>query len=134
MPYELISDLYKDAMGVRPDAAFFDAFNAQNDADKARQWDHLCYMMEQREASDANQEINSQRAFETRIAGMVADYNITRTTAFRWDMAAFDVDVEDVEAAGFPAESEIEFYLYQQGIACKMYPMYVAEITANQTN
>ena len=136
MSYELIADLYKDAMGVRPDTSFFDAFNAQNETDKAAQWDRLCDMLAQREASDAQQEINSQRVFETRIAGMVADYNITRATAFRWDMVAFDVDVfdadlEDVVTAGKPAESEIEFYLYQQGIACKMYPMYVAEIAAN---
>jgi hypothetical protein len=134
--FNLISDLHKDARGYRPSASFITAFTADSQADQQEVWDSLCLELSTREAHDARQEINSQRVFETRIAGMVADYNIDRATAFRWDMAAFDIDVFDgdleaVVTAGFPVEQEIEFYLYQQGIACKMYPMYVAEITAN---
>lgn len=128
--FELISDLYKDATGTRPSVSFTSAFTSASQTSQQEMWDSLCLELATRETYDAQQEINSQRVFETRIAGMVADYNVDRATAIRWDMAAFDIDIADIIRRGFPVEPEIEFFLYKQGISCKMYPMYVAEITA----
>jgi hypothetical protein len=130
MSYELISDLYKDAIGVRPDTAFFDAFNAQNESDKATQWTHLCDMLEQREADDRSDESDARLVFNNRLAGMMADYSIDMATALKWDMDSF-CDVPLTAIAPELHSQEIEHYLWTQGIAFDQFKFYVDFMVAS---
>ena len=128
--FELISDLHKDARGFRPGAAYMEMFNEQPFAEQERIWDSLCQEVADREAEDARYELNAQRDFEARIEGMVADYGIDRATALRWDMEAFEVDINEALQYYGCAAQEIEHYLYRNGLGFQIFPMYVAEITA----
>jgi hypothetical protein len=133
MSYELISDLYKDAIGVRPDAAFFDAFNAQNETDKAAQWTHLCDMLTQREADDRSVESDARLVFNNRLAGMMADYSIDMATALKWDMDAFCGTSLTAIVPELRAQ-EIEHYLWKQGIAFDQFKFYVDIMVASWLN
>jgi len=126
--FELIRDLHKDARGFRPSQGWMDYFDGLTDAAKKETWDSLCREMAEREADEARMELTAQREYETRIEGMVADYGIDRATAIRWDAEAFELDIEGQLEYHGSAAQEIEFFLYKQGIACKMFPMYVTEI------
>lgn len=128
--FEFISDLYKDARGFRPSTSFMRAFDAQTTEEKQAQWDSLCDDLAQREAEEQSYQRAAQRDFETRIGGMVADYGITRGTAMRWDLDSFDTDIAGALAYHGSAIQEIEHYLYKQGLAFSLFPMYVAEIAA----
>jgi hypothetical protein len=124
MPYELISDLYKDALGVRPDTSFFDAFNAQNETDKATQWNSLCDMLDQRETEARTAESDARLVFNNRIAGMMVDYTIDMATALQWDMESFG----GPSLATLPSEQhtqEIEHFLWKQGIGFDQFKFYV---------
>jgi hypothetical protein len=124
MSYELISDLFKDATGSRPDAAFFNAFQAQTEAEKAVQWNYLCDMLTAREADDRVCEAEALMVLNNRLAGMMADYDIDMATAMRWDMETFEI----VALSDMPQgqrEQEIEYYLFNQGIAINKWPFYV---------
>jgi hypothetical protein len=128
--FELISDLHKDARGFRPSQGWMEIFNGQSDVAQLDTWDALTQEMDDREADEARQELDAQREYETRIGGMVADYDITRADAVRWDAEAFDLDMDSAIQYHGSATQEIEFFLFRQGIAARMYPMYVAEISA----
>ena len=128
--FELLSDLHKDARGFRPSASFIEAFEAQDEAKQQRRWDSLCQELKERECEEALMQMNAQRNFETRIEGMVADYGINRGTALRWDMKAFEVDIDEALQYYGCAAQEIEHYLYRNGLGFQIFPMYVAEITA----
>ena len=131
MSYELISDLYKDVTGSRPDTAFFDAFQAQTEVDKATQWNTLCDMLADREAQTREDEADAQLLFNNRMAGMMADYSIDWATALRWDMESFDTMLlPRIQESTAQHEQEIEHYLFQQGIAPAEWPPYVALLTA----
>ena len=124
MSYELISDLYKDAMGVRPDTSFFDAFNAQTETDKAAQWSHLCDMLAQREAEARSVESDARLVFNNRLAGMMADYSIDMATALKWDMDSFcETPLADIVPE--LRVQEIEHYLWTQGVAFDQFKFYV---------
>lgn len=128
--FELISDLHKDARGFRPSAGWMSYFDGLSDVAKEETWESLCDELDQRERQEAIDELNAQRVYENRISGMMSDYSISRATAMRWDAEAFDVDIEGTTKYHGCADQEIEFYLYKQGIAVRMFPMYVAELTA----
>jgi hypothetical protein len=130
MSYELISDLYKDATGSRPDAAFFNAFVAQNEADKATQWNHLCDMLTQREADDRSAESAAKLVFNNRLAGMMADYAINLATALLWDMDG-SCETQLTSIAPEHRPQEIEHYLWKQGIAFDQFKFYVDVMIAS---
>jgi hypothetical protein len=128
--FDLIRDLHKDARGFRPSSSFMTAFEAQTPAKQQADWDSLLDELSEREAQERYMQLTAQREYETRIEGMVADYSITRATAIRWDIEAFDVDIKGALQYHKTAEQEIEHFLYNQGIAFQFFPMYVAEITS----
>ena len=131
--FELIRDLYKDARGVRPSSGWMEVFDGLTDVAQAKTWDDLCHEMNDRDQYEGRQEIAAQREYELRIGGMVHDYNVDRATAIRWDAESFELDTLSATQNYGTATQEIEFFLYNQGIASRLYPMYVAEIDAALT-
>lgn len=115
--FELIRDLHKDARGFRPSAEWMAVFNGLSDVAKEETWDNLCRELEENETEDERREIEAVAEFNARIDGMVTDYGIARADAFRWDMEAFEVDIEGALEYHGSAIQEIEFYLWKQGIA-----------------
>ena len=126
--YELISDLHKDTYGFRPSQSYLQAFYDKSPVEQEAEWNSLCVELERREAEDRAQEQRSLEVFEARIQDMVCDFNISEATAIRWDMDAFEVDIDGALAAHCSAEQEIEQYLWTQGIAFKEWPRLVALI------
>lgn len=126
--FDLLSDLYKDARGFRPSASFMEAFTAQSYAEQKAQWDKLCEELREREYEEAQAELRAQREFEQRIQGMVADYGIDRSTALKWDMESFEINISSCTDYYCEAVQEIEHYLYLNGLSFRLFPMYVAEI------
>ncbi len=129
--FDLIRDLHKDARGFRPSQGWMEIFEGLSDAAQEETWNSLCDEMAEREAEQARAELAAQREYETRIGGMIDDYGIDRATAIRWDAEAFELDTASAIQYHGCADQEIEFFLYKQGISTRMFPMYVAEITAS---
>jgi hypothetical protein len=114
--FELISDLHKDARGFRPSAEWMRVFNGKSDVEKEATWEALCNELAENEAENELREIAAVDAYNARINGMVADYGISRETAMRWDLDAFEVDISYISEYPGAATQEIEFYLWKQGI------------------
>lgn len=115
--FDLIRDLHKDARGFRPSQGWMEIFNGSSDVAKQETWDQLEREMIEREDEDLRQERESVTAYNSRIDGMVADYGIDRATAIRWDLDAFEVDIEAAIQYHGTAIQEIEFFLWKQGIS-----------------
>lgn len=126
--YELISDLHKDTYGVRPSQSYLQAFYAKSPVEQEAEWQSLCVDLEHREAKSRTQEQRDLEVFEARIQGMVRDFNISEATAIRWDMDAFEVDIDGAIAAHCSADQEIEHYLWMQGLAFKEWARFVTLI------
>lgn len=84
----LFSDLHKDAMGFRPNAAFFTWLTTATEDEKQAEWDSLINAMEAREASRKEDERASIVVFEHNVATTVANGAGDRATAIRWMMEA----------------------------------------------
>lgn len=115
--FELIRDLHKDARGFRPSAGWMEVFNGLSDVAKQETWDGLVRELEESNAEEERQEIEAAAEYNARINGMVADYGIDRATAIRWDLDAFEVDIEAALQYHGTAIQEIEFFLWKQGIS-----------------
>lgn len=127
--FELISDLHKDARGFRPSQGWMNVFNGLSEMAKEETWDQLCRELADNELEDQRRELDAQRTYETRLAGMMADYGIDRATAIRWDAESFDLDVTEALEYFGSATQEIDHFLFKQGIAFSLMPMYNAEIS-----
>jgi hypothetical protein len=115
--FELIRDLHKDARGFRPSAEWMAVFNGKSDVEKEATWNALCEELAVSEAEDERREVAAVEAYNARINGMVADYGISRETAMRWDLDAFEVDISYITEYPGAVTQEIEFYLWKQGIS-----------------
>jgi len=103
------SDLHKDAYGFRPRGAIVDAWLAMTseelDAEEAR----MQTAVEDSMAEEAAREAANAVAFEAHIAKLMADFNIDRATAIRWDIEAVGL-TDDVQIYGMSA------YVYEHGL------------------
>jgi len=124
--FELISNLHKDARGTRPTADWMAAFDAQNEAEKTNMFDSLCEELDATIADDAARHEAARVAFELRINGMAEDYAVDQATALRWDMEGHDVHPLCAIAAHGTMDQEVEFYLWQQGLASSEFAKWVA--------
>ena len=123
--FELVRDLHKDARGFRPSQGWLDVFNGLSDAAKQETWDQLCRELSETMAEDERLELEAVTAYNARIDGMVKDYGIDRGTAMRWDLDAFEVDIEGAMQYHGSAIQEVEFYLWKQGVesSARMHPL-----------
>jgi len=123
--FELISELHKDARGVKPTEGFMMMFHDMTQAQKQETWNNLCEELEDREARRQRYENIALEEFEARLNGMVEEYGISLATALRWDMESFDVDVQKALAEYGTAKQEIEFYLWKQEIPMSEYERFL---------
>lgn len=115
--FELIRDLHKDARGFRPSQEWMAVFNGLSDVAKQETWDGLVRELSETMAEDERLELEAVTSYNARIDGMVKDYGIDRGTAMRWDLDAFEVDIESAMQYHGSAVQEIEFYLWKNGIS-----------------
>ena len=126
--FELLSDLHKDARGFRPSADYMADFRSKTLAEQQAAWDSLVREVEESIDEDRRREAEALVAFNARLDGMMRDFSIDRATALRWDMEAYEADVEGALEAHGDASQEIEHYLWQQGIAFREMPAFTAII------
>lgn len=98
-----ISDLSKAAYGfrVRMD------YDAMSDADLERTYDEFLKAAEDTNIHECMISVKAQKAWEVRINQFVLDFNVSRATAIRWDMQAYDAD-------------EVGYYCYLNGLAYEL--------------
>lgn len=80
-----LSDLYKEAHGVRPRGeAFWSAWNNADDAGKQSIWDSLCKTADERFTEEHTQQMRAAADVEARIAELISMGAGDRATAVRW--------------------------------------------------
>ena len=79
-----ISDIHKDAYGMRPSGDFWDCWNTADDDTRQLIWDNLC------DAARSSAEIERSimesciKDFEDEVSMLIAKYPISRSDALRW--------------------------------------------------
>lgn len=101
---ELVSDLHKDAYGVRPSEYFWEEWSQATPAIKQEIWDHLLVQMEKRENEDERQYAKCLETFRANLRKVMDDQRVDWRTAMRWLMQA-------------DGEEWAEHWLWSQGIS-----------------
>jgi len=97
-----LSDMHKDAYGMRPRIDFNDGRWTQESFDAFVKSTGEALVAEL--ADEKTRHENARADFESRINGYCDDFNIDRETAIRWDMDASDCN------------GDADYYLYLQGL------------------
>ena len=85
---DVISDLHKDAYGMRPGEGFWQRWSEATPAEKQEQWDWLCQVLERRMEEEAAQEKVCVERFEQHVLNTICMGARDRETALRWIMDA----------------------------------------------
>lgn len=85
-----ISDLYKDAYGMRPGEGFWQRWQEATDAERQEQWDWLLAVLERRIEEDRQLEKLCVEKFEALVSSTIQAGAGTRETALRWIMDSSD--------------------------------------------
>lgn len=101
---ELVSDLHKDAYGVRPREYFWEEWSQATPAIKQEIWDHLLTQMDKREADDAREYARCLDVFRANLRKVMDDQRVDWRTAMRWLMQADD-------------EQDVDYWLWKQGLS-----------------
>jgi hypothetical protein len=80
---ELISDLHKDAHGMRPSAAFMDAWLFDSDDGKQATWDYLVMVMKESQEQEKDAEAQALLVFKDKLRNIMADYGYAWKQALR---------------------------------------------------
>lgn len=86
----LISDLYKDAYGMRPTPTYWTLWRAMPPNQKQGEWEYLCKLVAE---ADEARRIAEEEAFQhwiSNIQAMMTELNLSKAEAIRMDMAAAD--------------------------------------------
>lgn len=83
-----ISDLHKDAYGVRPGPGFMQRWVEATDAERQEQWDWLVAVLRRHEEEEAEVRKTSVMSFEKRVSDIIGMGAQTRETALEWIMDA----------------------------------------------
>ena len=103
------SDLHKDAYGFRPRGAIVDAWLAMTPAELDAEEIRMQAAVEDAMAEEDAREAANAVVFEAYIAKLIADFNIDRATAIRWDIEALGI-TDDVKAYG------MDYYRFEHGL------------------
>lgn len=85
-----ISDLHKDAYGMRPGPGFWENWHSATDDQRQEEWDWLIRVMERRIEEERQAEADSAVRFEQRVEETIALGARNRETAIQWIMDADD--------------------------------------------
>lgn len=80
----LVSDLHKDARGIRPTRGFMLMWNDLTPAQRQETWDNLIDEMDQRDADERQVTKDNIKKFEDRIDDVIGLGAGDRETALRW--------------------------------------------------
>ena len=70
---ELISDIHKDAHGMRPSAAFMDAWLFDSDDGKQATWDYLVMVMKESQEQEKDAEAQALLVFKDKLRSRMID-------------------------------------------------------------
>jgi hypothetical protein len=113
-----ISDLFKEVYGYRPREDTMSRIDAMTDSE------YKAFVFGLREdlgkaiEEDSVYEAESIAEFNTRLLGMMADYEISMSDAMTWDFESFGRSIKEIFELGGDAyvEHELDHYLWQNGI------------------
>ena len=101
----IISDLYKDAKGFRPSAAWMQSFIEMSQEDQQTVMDDLQEAVDSEIEHEREREDRAYTYWSNEIYDMTIVHNISFVDAIRWDMQAED------------AVNDLGFYCYRRGLA-----------------
>ena len=102
---ELISDLHKDAHGMRPTSSFMDAWMFDSDEGKQATWDYLVMVMKESMEQEKNAEAQALLVFKDKLRSIMAD------CGYNWKQALRSWTDE------VGAYHGLHFFLYDQGLS-----------------
>lgn len=85
-----ISDLHKDAFGMRPGQAFWQNWDAATDDQRQEEWDFLLRALERNIEEERIREAEAAARFERRVEETITMGAGDRETALQWIMDADD--------------------------------------------
>ena len=88
----ILSDLHKDAFGVRPGQGFWRQWNESTNDEKQQIWDGLCDVSQQEADREKQLQEIAVADFEGRIAQAQFQGAPDRATAIRWMCQAYGVE------------------------------------------
>jgi hypothetical protein len=102
---ELISDLHKDAHGMRPSATFMDAWLSDSDDGKQATWDYLVMVMKESQEQEKDAEAKALLVFKDKLRNIMAD------CGYAWKQALRSWFLETKRG------NDIEEFLWEQGLS-----------------
>ena len=87
----IVSDLHKDAYGVRPGEGFWRHWNESTSDEKQAIWDGLCDASQREADHERAMQVEATKAFEVAIATSIFFGAPDRATAIRWMCDAHQV-------------------------------------------
>jgi hypothetical protein len=101
----LISDLHKDAYGMRPTQTFWTLWESMTPSQKQCEWEWLCKLVDEAEQRRAEMANEAYLAWSVQITELMADHGISEARAIIWDMQTYNVGIED-----------LSMYCYKRGL------------------
>ena len=103
----IVSDLHKDAYGVRPTQMFWHSWDQYSADEKQAEWDWLVGKAEESARLDREREARALEVFEARVTESIQAGAEDRETAIRWIL----------QAEGLDEERDPGFICYSLGLA-----------------
>jgi hypothetical protein len=101
----LISDLHKDAYGVRPTQTFWTLWETMAPSEKQSEWEWLCKLVDEADRRCAEVAKEAYLAWSVDINELMYKHDISEARAIIWDMQARNMGIED-----------LSFYCYERGL------------------
>ncbi len=92
---DLVSDLHKDAWGMRPSEGFWQNWKTMTDAEKQKEWDWMIQVMESNERQRQEDEVAAVVRFTRRIDQLIECGARNRAMAIRWLHEAYETHGDD---------------------------------------
>lgn len=103
----------QDAHNYRPDMSLFEGLTLSALKAHADKISDAVFDAIQREKAE---KVDAAERFEAHIGKMMADHNIDRETAIRWDMDALGITEDDIQFYG------MDYYCFRHGLEYGYFP------------
>ena len=103
----IVSDLHKDAYGVRPTQMFWHSWDQYSADEKQAEWDWLIGKAEERARLERDSEARALEVFEARVAESIQSGARDRAQAIKWIL----------QAEGLEGERDPGYVCYQLGLS-----------------
>lgn len=92
---DIVSDLHKDAWGMRPSESFWTKWKNMTDAEKQAEWDWMVQVMERNERQRRQEQEQAVVRFSRRIQQLIECGARDRAMAIRWLHEAYETHGDD---------------------------------------